>query len=151
MESKSGFRLTRIRDFFGVYRCCRVLVDHVEVGRIPYWSRKEFSCAPGSHRVQVAMDWCRSKPLTVEITAGRPVELECGMAFRGWWWYFGLLACIFAPHRVLFVREAIGTLPEPKGAEGEFINNPRILALIFLIALTVLAVLFIVPSAIWGP
>jgi hypothetical protein len=108
---KTGFSLVRIRDHFGVARSLRVLVDGEDVGELFYWEHKHFGCKPGSHSVQVEMDWCRSEELLIEVQPGETIELECGSAFRGLLlWWVGLVAAFVAPGRVFIVRRARGGL-----------------------------------------
>jgi len=62
-------------DAFGVARSLRLLVDDREAARIAHGATQMVELSAGAHRVQVAMDWCRSEPRTIHVSPGGAVEL----------------------------------------------------------------------------
>jgi hypothetical protein len=73
---QTGVAVTRARDYCGVLRRLRVLVDGEEIGDVAYGQRGEFALEPGVYSLQVAMDWCRSEPYEVHVCPGEVVELN---------------------------------------------------------------------------
>ena len=98
--------IARARDYCGVLRSMRVLIDGNEVGEVRYGGRLEIPLPPGVYSVQVAMDWCRSEPYEVHIREGELAEVEGGLKWRGLAWRWSLLAVFVAPWWVFVVRPA---------------------------------------------
>src|SRR5437868_5151054 len=97
----TGFVLTRLRDGFGSWRAMRVLVNGEEVAPLDYGASAPFPCEPGVRVIRVAMDWCKSEPLRLEVRPGEVVELECGTRFRGSVW-LAILATMVRPRHFFF-------------------------------------------------
>jgi hypothetical protein len=55
----------------------RVLVDGQPRAAIKNDDTVQIGVTPGSHRVQLAIDWCRSPELAFEIAHGEIVRVEC--------------------------------------------------------------------------
>jgi hypothetical protein len=71
-------RLTRdAHDWTERFRAYRVLIDGERVATVRRGETVQVTVAPGSHRVQVALDWGRSEPLTVQLGAGEELALRC--------------------------------------------------------------------------
>src|SRR5688572_25489404 len=87
--------MTRACDRFGIFRGLRVLIDAEQRGIVEYAGRAEFAVEPGVHLVQVAMDWCRSRPFEVVVGPGETIELTGGAPYRGLLWMLNLLHCLF--------------------------------------------------------
>lgn len=70
-------------------RAYKVLVDGSEAGEVRQGESKSFAVEPGSHEVQMKIDWCRSRPENVEVGAGEPARLMCRPAANPWTvlWY----------------------------------------------------------------
>lgn len=71
----SQIALTRPAELFGTARKLRVFIDGEEAGRVGCDRRERLPVEPGTHRVTVAMDWCRSQPLTVKVEPEQTVDL----------------------------------------------------------------------------
>jgi hypothetical protein len=54
-----------------------VLIDDEVVAQLTAGGSHAFSVAPGQHSVQLAIDWCRSRTLTVVLSRGDVVRLAC--------------------------------------------------------------------------
>jgi hypothetical protein len=65
------------RDLFRAYK---VLVDDDEVGTIKRGQRLELPVAAGRHVLRLTIDWCSSRPLQLELSAGESVEVTCAPA-----------------------------------------------------------------------
>jgi hypothetical protein len=108
---ETGIALNRARDYFGVARHLRILIDGRDVADVGYGGRVEVGLEPGTYSVQVAMDWCRSPPCEVQVHQDELVELEGGLRRRGLAWCWSLLAVFIAPGRVLVVQSLNEQLP----------------------------------------
>lgn len=82
----------RLRDY-------KVVVDGRVVARVANGREVTVAVEPGRHKVHMAIDWARSRPLDVELTAEQSIRLECGpnvppllaliyvtVLFRRWVW-----------------------------------------------------------------
>jgi hypothetical protein len=59
------------------FRAYKVAVDGKVVGSIRYDEEQTFDVAPGLHDVRLRLDWCRSEPVSVDLTAGGEARLSC--------------------------------------------------------------------------
>ncbi len=57
-------------------RAYKVFIDEREVGRLKRGESATFDLSPGSHTVQVAIDWKRSS--SVDVSGDRDYTLRCG-------------------------------------------------------------------------
>jgi hypothetical protein len=109
--TETGIGVRRARDYCGICRSLRVLIDGRPAGAVGYGRRALFPTPPGVYTVQVAMDWCRSETCEVHVRAGEVIELEGGLRWRGLAWRWSLLAVFLAPGWVFVVREVGTELP----------------------------------------
>lgn len=63
-----------------ILRSYKVVVDDEQVGTIKRGQRLELPVAAGRHVLTLAIDWCRSRPLQLDLAAGESVELTCAPA-----------------------------------------------------------------------
>jgi hypothetical protein len=134
--------VTRARDYCGVLRRLRVLVDGEEIGDVAYGQRAEFALEPGAYSLQVAMDWCRSEPYEVHVCPGEVVELEGGLRWRGLSWRWSLLGGFVFPGRMFVVRpqqaeQSRSALKELSEGVGVLVGIALTLCLLIRVLLTV--------------
>jgi hypothetical protein len=100
--------MTRARDFVGILREVKVLLDEDEheVGAVGYGERRVFQLPPGVHSLSIGMDWGRSPLFEVEVRAGELVELEASARWRGFLWLVSLLTAFVLPARMFVIRPA---------------------------------------------
>lgn len=97
---KSRWR-DRTRDY-------KVIVDGCVVASIASGCEVTVAVEPGRHRVCMAIDWGRSKPLDMEMTAEQTIQLACGpnvkplltliyatVLFRRWVWLRPATGAVF--------------------------------------------------------
>lgn len=58
-------------------RSYRVLVDGVQRAELVNDSTVQIGVTPGTHRVQLSIDWCRSRAVEFAIEHGQIVRMEC--------------------------------------------------------------------------
>ncbi len=58
-------------------RSYHVLVDGEEVARIRRGQTQVVAIQPGSHEIQLTIDWARSPSVEVQVGAGQRVRLRC--------------------------------------------------------------------------
>lgn len=73
-----GIRLSRKPSFVYCIRKFGVSVDDKKVGAIANGKEEVFTLPPGRHDVKMKVGWCKSKTVTVDVTPGNFVSLECG-------------------------------------------------------------------------
>ena len=70
--------ITRISEFSYGARAFKVKVDDVVVGKLRTGSAAEFPVSPGTHEVQVAVDFYTSTPLSLDVRPGQRHDLTTG-------------------------------------------------------------------------
>ena len=100
----AGLSLRRAKDYCGMARDIRVLIDDEEVGRVAYGCWGDFPLEPGAYSVTIKMDWGRSAPYQIEVEEGEAVELEGSIRWRGFLWVLTLFAMFVPPWRIFVVR-----------------------------------------------
>lgn len=63
-----------------ILRAFRVLVDGNQVGRLRQDGELAVDVEPGTHAVQIKVDWAGSKPLEVTAGPGEVIRLVCETA-----------------------------------------------------------------------
>jgi hypothetical protein len=56
----------------------KVRVDGRRVGKIGSGEERAFEVLAGCHKVELRIDWGASPPLTVDVSPGQAVKLQCG-------------------------------------------------------------------------
>lgn len=77
-DSMSTITICRERGFYDLARSYQLLVDGDLAGEVGYGGTLTVAATPGKHAVQLKIDWCRSPEVTVLVTAGETVSLDCG-------------------------------------------------------------------------
>jgi hypothetical protein len=77
MSAQGTIQLERPTAYVDKLRAYKVMVDGTEVGTIKQGTTEAFTVVPGSHEVQLKLDWALSPPLTVDVPAGGTTELRC--------------------------------------------------------------------------
>jgi hypothetical protein len=75
--------IAREKRYNAVYRNFQIIIDGVKVGEIGPGETRHFRVAPGSHTVEVKIDWCRSPPLSVAKNLDANLPLRCGTTHEG--------------------------------------------------------------------
>lgn len=74
--TQSKIKITRYQDFFGIMRKLKVFIDGRHIGDVRWDNSNEFSISPDSHQLYVKMDWCKSKPINIDIGENEVVKYE---------------------------------------------------------------------------
>jgi hypothetical protein len=77
MSAQGTIQLERSTAYTDKLRAYKVTVDGTEVGTIKQGTTESFPVAPGSHDVQLKLDWAYSPILTVDVPPGGTVRLQC--------------------------------------------------------------------------
>jgi hypothetical protein len=69
-----------------LFRTYHVMVDGEDMGEVKRGHSRLLYITPGRHEVHVAIDWCRSPSIDIDVAAGETVELICWPKFpvRRW-------------------------------------------------------------------
>ncbi|WP_422948617.1 hypothetical protein [Undibacterium sp. Ren11W] len=82
--------------YFGFARALKVSIDGVNIGSISSRKTEKFSVSSGSHTIQVSMDWCKSVPLSINVSENSTVSLKVEAQFI----LLAALCCFFRPSKV---------------------------------------------------
>lgn len=113
-EQRKGFvNLQRIRDLVGTGRDLKVYIDGSYSVSISYSANKVLELEPGTHHIFVKMDWCKSKPLKIEIRSGETLNLYCGSRFAHKSVLVNMFAAFLFPRNLFYVgTESILTVAQ---------------------------------------
>lgn len=78
---KSTIRVVRDKDFFGMARKLKVIIDEQHVADLKYDQGININVQSGTYTVQVKMDWCTCKPEEVKLGEGESVEFKVETGF----------------------------------------------------------------------
>jgi hypothetical protein len=78
---KSTIRVVRAKDFFGMARKLKIIIDEKHVADLKYNRGININMKPGTYLIQVKMDWCTSKPEKVKLSEGERVEFRVETGF----------------------------------------------------------------------
>lgn len=67
----------RTRGYADRVRAYRVVLDGVVVGRIKRGQSLSVEADPGHHELHLAVDWCRSRSVELQLVPGQETRLEC--------------------------------------------------------------------------
>jgi hypothetical protein len=67
-------------------RSYRVVLDATRAGRVGFGDICTFEASPGHHVLHLAIDWCRSRSVELDLAAGQEVRLQCWPNARPWAW-----------------------------------------------------------------
>jgi len=99
----STIELVRTSQFANAGRAYSICIDGAKVGSVRDGQTSEFPVSPGTHSAQARIDWCRSRPLEVEVAEGEKVSLEVGCNSRGWRLLLQTFYVLW-PYAYLYVR-----------------------------------------------
>jgi hypothetical protein len=83
----------------------RVVCDGVELGRISAGASREFTVAPGTHRLLLKIDWCTSNEVAFSIGAEQVVRFSCGSNLRGLRLLLAFYYATLGRRRYLWLRQ----------------------------------------------
>jgi hypothetical protein len=92
----SQIKIYRPWSYFGLVRALEVNIDGVNVGKVGSRKTAEFNIESGKHTIQVSMDWCKSVPLTFNVSDNANISFEVKVSFMP----LALLFCFFRPSKV---------------------------------------------------
>jgi len=81
---ENSLTLERGVELTNYLRKYKVIIDNKVVGAISSGETKHIEINPGIHTIQIQIDWCKTKPLSFEITLGQNTYLCCGATYRNW-------------------------------------------------------------------
>lgn len=71
--------ISREKSYWGdILRKYNVMVDGQCMAQIENGGTAQIDIPPGRHKVWVAIDWCRSPKLEIDITDGEDQTFQCG-------------------------------------------------------------------------
>jgi hypothetical protein len=104
-SSRPSDHLTLIRGIeqTNYIRKYKVIIDNKSAGYIASGETKHILLNEGSHKIQVKVDWCTSKPFEVFLKKGENIPLVCGASFNNW---HCLYKWALSPSSWVYVRKA---------------------------------------------
>jgi hypothetical protein len=65
-------------------------LDGAKVGTVDVGGHAAFDAEPGQHHLRLAIDWCRSKTIELDLAAGQEVRFRCWSNARMLAWPYWL-------------------------------------------------------------
>ena len=81
----------------------RILLDGVAVGQLLQGEALSVAVEPGRHELQARIDWCGSRPLSLEVGAADEV-VQVRSALRGWRLLFAARTAFRRPNDYLVLE-----------------------------------------------
>jgi len=85
-------------------RAYKVVLDGEVIGEIRNGQLVEFDVAPGMHRLNIKIDWCRSNAVEFEMN-NEVVEFECGSSLRGFKLLLAIIYITLLSGQYLWLRK----------------------------------------------
>jgi len=82
-------RIKRQNMFVDMMRQYEVYIDGVLQGTVSNGETESFDITPGHHLIQIKIDWCTSKKISIDIESGESPTLHTGSSMR--WFVFPFL------------------------------------------------------------
>jgi hypothetical protein len=73
----------RTSQYANKVRSIGIYINGQKAGTIDDGEVKEFAVSPGSSEIRAKIDWCRTRPLTLDIREGQSIDLELGSPLKG--------------------------------------------------------------------
>ena len=83
-NNKGILSLKRNSQWANRLRAFKILIDGKMVAKIKNKESIDLDLDPGVYRIQVKIDWCKTKALNITIQPYQTVRLETGCHYRGW-------------------------------------------------------------------
>lgn len=97
-------RITRKYAMMDLFRAYKILLDDEEVGRIKNGKMLEIEVSPGTHLLQLKIDWCTSNQVEFKCR-DEIIEFECGNNFTGKKVFSGVLNTLGTRGDYLWLRQ----------------------------------------------
>ena len=104
--AEARLTFTRGRLYADRLRSYRILVDGRPVGRLDPRGRLDVTVPPGFHRIEARVDWCRSRPMDIDLRPGEAVGVEVTNTYGA---ILALWAITFGMFDYLTLRVTAGT------------------------------------------
>lgn len=98
-------RVTRDSGFSDYLRAYTVLVDGKSVGELSNGETKNFSIAPGAHKISLKIDWCGSQTLDFVAIEGKPLSFHASSNASGWRILINLWYVVVARDTYLLIQQ----------------------------------------------
>jgi len=96
--------ISRPKQSIDLSRKYKVYIDDKEVMTLAYSQEKEVDIEPGSHKIYLKIDWCRSNFLSVDIVDNQTQKFICGSNIKGWRYILGILYVTVWYNKYLFIK-----------------------------------------------
>jgi hypothetical protein len=76
--NEARITVERQPEWVGIFRRYAVILDGVRVARLGRAGSCTLNVPPGRHQLMVAIDWIKSGPLDLDVSAGQEIRATCG-------------------------------------------------------------------------
>lgn len=98
IERKSGYA-DSLRNY-------KVILDDELIGEIADGETKAFDIKPGTHTLQLSIDWAKSNELSFKFT-GSNIKFKCSNALRGPRVFLAIIYATFLSHKYLKLERIV--------------------------------------------
>lgn len=82
--SKGKIVVKRASEYANMVRSIGIYIDNVKFDSLNNGETKVFELDPGIHEIYAKIDWCKTKPLIIDIRENDTAALELGSNATGW-------------------------------------------------------------------
>lgn len=72
-----------------------IFINGQKAGSVRNGEKKEFPAAPGHVDLYAKIDWCKTRPVTVDLQNGQTAVFQLGSPLMGWRLLFTLYYALF--------------------------------------------------------
>lgn len=102
---KGKIELTRTSQYANYLRSIKIYIDNVEVQSIADGETKSFEVDAGQYEIFAKIDWCKTRPLRIDIRKNETTELELGSEITGWKMLFVPIYLTFMTKDYLYLKK----------------------------------------------
>lgn len=97
--------ITRTQQYANSLRRIKIYIDDKEEYLISDGESKLFELEVGIHEIYVKIDWCKTKPIKIEIKKNETLEFTLGSNVSGWKLIFLIFYITFMTNDFLYLRK----------------------------------------------
>ena len=102
--SEGTVQISRTSQWANSARSIKLFIDDQSSGSIKDGEVVSIIVPEGKHKVYAKIDWSKTKPVIVDVRAGKNVILEVGSSIKGWKVHLSLLY-LFLPHKWIYLKK----------------------------------------------
>lgn len=102
---KGNIKITRTKQFANKLRSISIFINKKEVDSLAEGETKNFELDAGINEIYVKIDWCKTKPLKIDIRKNETQEFILGSNAAGWKILFSIYYIAYKTENYLYLKK----------------------------------------------